>query len=223
MYQTSREDPARPNHPDTYPFIGWAVASGPDECPEPIWASFGRRVNAPPVIIKPDNQSYLRGQAIDPLAIVVQDDEGSPVVTVEGLPDGLAYDPEEGMTGGRVTDLAAIGAYVVTITASDGQYVVVETFTITVYPPLSYAAPNGMTGPVSGEGESTAATYISAQRPSSNSLMSLSPLAPGLTGAMGFEDLPLVPLSLIALMLLLFLLLAGLRRRRDRPRRTALT
>ena len=132
----------------------------------------GGGINTPPIIIGPDDKSYSQGQTINPFGILVVDDDPSPTVTLEGLPDNLFYDPERSMTRGTVADDAEVGDYAVTITADDGEYRVTETFTVTVrLRALSAPAPVQSSGgetvatptptPVSGQptgGEETVAT-----------------------------------------------------------------
>ena len=132
----------------------------------------GGGINTAPIIVKPDDKSYLQGQTINPFGILVVDDDPSPTVTLEGLPDNLFYDPEKSMTRGTVADDAKVGDYTVTITADDGEYTVTETITVTVrLRALSAPAPVQSSGgetmptptptPVSGQptgGEQTAAT-----------------------------------------------------------------
>ena len=110
-------------------------------------------INKPPIIVKPDDKSYSQGQTIHPFGILVFDDDPSPAVTLEGLPNGLAYDPEESMTRGTVADDAEVGDYEVTIVADDSEYVVTETFTVSVRP-IVLSAP----APAQPDDEEAAAT-----------------------------------------------------------------
>ena len=93
---------------------------------------YGGGINTPPIIVRPDDKSYSQGQTINPFGILVVDDDPSPIVTLTGLPNGLAYDPENSMTGGTVADDAEVGDHTITITANDGEYTVTETFIVTV-------------------------------------------------------------------------------------------
>ena len=69
-----------------------------------------------PSIVNPYDKVYRQGETISPFAIHVS---GEPVsVGIDGLPDGLTY--AGGTVSGTVPHDAAAGAYVVTITASDG-------------------------------------------------------------------------------------------------------
>ena len=96
----------------------------------------GEEANSPPVIIRPDDRSYSQSQSINPFAIIVLDESNLLTVTVEGLPDGLAYDPEESTVRGTVADDAETGGHSVTITADDGEHVVTGSFTVTVTQPV---------------------------------------------------------------------------------------
>ncbi|MDE0231449.1 MAG: fibronectin type III domain-containing protein [bacterium] len=237
-FPKSPDGSATPIHPDVILFGGSTPASGSDDCQEPTWTTYGEKnpdgyddgyddgnggsANSPPVITKPDDKRYSQGQTISPFAIIVTDD-GSPIVTVTGLPASLGYDPEEGMTSGAVASSAAPGSYVVTITADDGEYVVTETFTVTVIPHLSYAASSQLTRTASAVSPTAADSSVAERAPASDSLLSIFPIAPGLLGITGFEDLPLMPLSVIGLMVLLFLILPGTRKKKDRPKRSLLT
>ena len=74
--------------------------------------------NALPVITDPGSKSYERGETIVAFPITVTDSDDTPVVTVEGLPAGLAY--SGGQVSGTITTAATVQDYTVTITAADG-------------------------------------------------------------------------------------------------------
>ena len=89
-------------------------------------------LNSPPVITRPNDQTYEQGEAISPFGITVTDADGDPVtITVTGLPPGLSY--ASGQLQGTVAADAAAQAYTVTISAQDGvNAAVTQTFTISV-------------------------------------------------------------------------------------------
>ena len=89
--------------------------------------------NRPPAIANPGNKAYAPGQTIEAFPIAVTDADGDTVrVTVTGLPAGLTYSSETGRVSGTVAADAAARAYTVTVTANDGTYDPVTTFTITI-------------------------------------------------------------------------------------------
>lgn len=81
-----------------------------------------------PTITPIDDQTLNQGQAITPVTVKV--DDPNAVVTVDGLPAGVTFDPATGVISGTPT---TSGAYPVTVTARDAAgNTTSETFTITV-------------------------------------------------------------------------------------------
>ncbi|MCZ0726061.1 putative Ig domain-containing protein [Aerococcus kribbianus] len=88
-----------------------------------------------PTITAIDNQTVLAGQSIDPF--VVQTDDSEATVSVDGLPEGVTYDPATGLVSGspshNFTDEEEVASYDVTVTATDAAgNESSETFSITV-------------------------------------------------------------------------------------------
>ena len=78
--------------------------------------------NSPPAITDPGDKAYTQGQAITAFGITVTDpDEDTVTVGITGLPSGLSYSTTTGKVSGTVAADAAVKAYTVTITASDGE------------------------------------------------------------------------------------------------------
>ncbi len=91
--------------------------------------------DTPPRITDPGSKTYTQGESIAPFAIVVDDNEGAPTVSVDDLPDGLSYDTGTGMVSGTVSATAEAGQHTATIRANDGvNPEVTATFDITVQP-----------------------------------------------------------------------------------------
>nr|WP_253942359.1 putative Ig domain-containing protein [Nocardioides sp. zg-1230] len=88
-------------------------------------------VNDAPVLAPLDDVTAVEGEAVDPVAVTATDEEdGEPVVTVEGLPAGLSFDAEAGVVGGTPT---VGGTFSVTVTAEDSDGAEAsDTFAITV-------------------------------------------------------------------------------------------
>lgn len=82
------------------------------------------------------NQTVEEGSPIDSIEVDVNDPEAE--ITVEGLPEGVTFDPETRTIAGTPT---APGTYEVTMTATDGENTVTETFIITVTPTGSPEVP----------------------------------------------------------------------------------
>ena len=102
-----------------------------DDAGDAVSRSFTITVNGPPVIMYPGNKKYYQGEKITPFPITVTDPEDTPTVTVEGLPDSLNY--SDGIVSGKVSKIASVQTYPVTIRTNDGvNSVVIETFTISV-------------------------------------------------------------------------------------------
>ena len=87
--------------------------------------------NVAPVITDPGDKTYAQGEAIPAFDVTVTDADGTPTVTVTGLPSGLSYG--SGQVSGTVAQDAAVQDHTVTISADDGvNDAVSETFTVTV-------------------------------------------------------------------------------------------
>jgi VCBS repeat-containing protein len=105
-----------------------------------VWARFGeekaftmfvwtvRPFNNPPQIRDIDDQMDRAGDRID-LDLKIKDrDSDTLTVTVEGLPEGLSYDAEEGAIVGRISRTDGAGEYTIVITVSDGVTETTATF-----------------------------------------------------------------------------------------------
>lgn len=138
-----------------------------------------------PVITAIDDQSVPVGTGITP--VTVKTDDPKATVTVDGLPDGVTFDPDNGTITGAPKDA---GTYPVTVTVTDeAGNKSTETFTITATTPADNTtdggnqqpAPGGTTGngdgsvtiPAdnnAGTGEAPAAPVDSAPEADSGSL-----------------------------------------------------
>ena len=106
-----------------------------DETIAVITLYLAAQANKPPVITDPGPKTYEQGEAIAPFPVEVVNEEADDTltVTVDGLPDGLGYDPGTGAVSGTVWSDAGAGEYAVTISANDGvNPAVTADFTITV-------------------------------------------------------------------------------------------
>ena len=93
-------------------------------------------VNTAPTIADIDDASATQGVALDPTIQAVGDDvDLGDVLTysADGLPAGLAIEPDSGEITGTPTE---DGAFVVTVTVSDGTDSADTAFTLTVDPPV---------------------------------------------------------------------------------------
>jgi hypothetical protein len=85
--------------------------------------------DAPEVSGTPNSQEVQYSDSIDPISIVAMDPDSTVTITtkfskdggtfVDGLPEGLEFDPDTGTISGKA--LIAPGTYVVRVTASDGE------------------------------------------------------------------------------------------------------
>jgi hypothetical protein len=101
-----------------YQVVVWARLGDKKALTAFLWTV--RPFNHPPQIREIDNQIDRLGERVE-LDLRILDRDGQELtVTIEGLPEGLRYDAEEGAILGRISTTNAPGEYEVTITVSDG-------------------------------------------------------------------------------------------------------
>jgi hypothetical protein len=121
-------------------------------------------VNQPPVLTNPGNQTNTEDDKVG-VQVVATDPENDPLTFgASGLPPGLAIDPPTGVIYGTPDDSAVAGSpWVVTVTASDGQALVTQSFNWTITGPSLTAMPGAVTAT---EGalihDATVATFTNA-------------------------------------------------------------
>jgi large repetitive protein len=109
-----------------YPVVVWARLGEAKASTSFMWTV--RPFNYPPQIRDIDDQVDRAGDRIElDLRIRDRDDE-SLTVTVEGLPEGLRYDAEEGAIVGRISRTDGAGEYTVVVKVSDGTTETTATF-----------------------------------------------------------------------------------------------
>ena len=112
----SASDSVNPDETEDFTVTVTASAAPPPNPPNPP------NSNSPPAITDPGDKAYTQGQAITAFGITVTDpDEDTVTVGITGLPSGLSYSTATGKVSGTVAADAAVKAYTVTITASDGE------------------------------------------------------------------------------------------------------
>ena len=109
-----------------YQVVVWARLGETKASTSFLWTV--RPFNYPPQIRDIDDQVDRLGERIElDLRIRDRDDE-TLTVTVEGLPEGLRYDAEEGAIVGRIATTNSAGEYTVVIKVSDGSTETTATF-----------------------------------------------------------------------------------------------